>query len=78
MSLYSYDQAPVHKPTVTEVLINKLLPPLNEGWIVFDMCNEPSQKYNVITFMDRQTQLGFKSNTSYKLRSHVLFIENKR
>lgn len=67
-----------HEPQVTlnpENILLKNLPPLNEGWVIWDMCNEPSQRYNAITFMDRQTSLGLKSNTSYKLRTNCLYIE---
>lgn len=30
------------QPNPSDVFLIKNLPPLNEGWIIWDMCNEPS------------------------------------
>ncbi|CAK74753.1 unnamed protein product (macronuclear) [Paramecium tetraurelia] len=68
----------LHEPpqnSLPENLLVNNLPPLNEGWIVWDMCNEPSQKYNLLTFLDRQTAQGIPSRTSYRLKTNCLYIE---
>ncbi|CAD8174203.1 unnamed protein product [Paramecium octaurelia] len=74
----SHSNVFLHEPpqiSQPENLLVNNLPPLNEGWIVWDMCNEPSQKYNQLTFMDKETAQGLSSRTSYKLKTHCLYIE---
>ncbi|KAM3130688.1 hypothetical protein pb186bvf_017196 [Paramecium bursaria] len=73
LQVYCHEQPPLQNP---ENILLKNLPPFNQGWIIWDMCDEPATKYNLITFMDKQSQNGYESNMAYQLRNHALYIEN--